>query len=114
MGLFLLLVAAACGSSDPPACNGKGSYSGAETCGKIKSAILAKCAGSGVVFDCDRYLANTSCSSSRRFCGEGVDKAVANVNGAVDCTAALKVQLGSYCFDRISTGRVSCARRRQT
>ena len=99
---FVILVAtfgAACGSSDPSACNGKGSYEGPDACGRLKSAIDAKCAASGASFDCDKYLANTSCRSTRKFCREGVDKAVSDVNAAPSCADALTVQLRSFCFD---------------
>jgi hypothetical protein len=88
----------ACGSSEPEACHGAGSYSGADTCAKLKAAIEAKCSGRAV-FDCEKYLAGTSCTPSRKFCREGVDRGVANVNGSADCSAALRVSLGSYCFD---------------
>jgi hypothetical protein len=94
-----LLVLAACGSSEPSACSGKGVYAGADVCSRLKSAIDAKCAGSNASFDCEKYFAQTSCRTSQRFCRDGVDKAVADVGATPSCADALTVQLRSHCFD---------------
>src|SRR5688572_22432972 len=72
-----LLCAPAC-SSDPDACNDKGSYAGSEGCEKMKRAFDAKCSAQNLSFNCDKYLEAASggrCSSRKRLCAEGVDQA---------------------------------------
>jgi hypothetical protein len=93
-----LVLSMACGSSDPEVCNGKGSYAGADACSKLKQSFEAKCSSQGLKFDCNQYFRATACSTSNRFCSEGVDKAVSDLGAAADCDAAQKLTLKTYCF----------------
>lgn len=93
IGLLSLSVVAflAC-SSDP--CSGGGSYSYAETCTKLTTAIQGKCAGATV--DCAGLL--KPCTSNDKVCKSSIDVGVANINAAADCDAAKLVTLNTTCF----------------
>ncbi len=91
---LLVVVLAAC-SSDPEECNSKGSYAGADTCGKLKAAWDAKCGAIGA-FDCAALLAGTACNPQKSFCKEGVDKLVSDVNAASADCAGIKANV--VCF----------------
>jgi hypothetical protein len=90
----VFVLVAACSSADPEACASKGSYAGADTCGKLKAAWDAKCSSLGV-FDCNALLAGTPCNPQKSFCKQGVDQLVTDVNAATDCAA---VKANVVCF----------------
>lgn len=102
LGTGLLLIACSSESTkataDPAECNGKGVYAAAEACDKFKAAFGGKCAGE--TFDCEKYFSQiTGCSNAKRKCREGIDKGVADLSAAVDCSAAKAVAAPLVCFD---------------
>jgi hypothetical protein len=94
--LLLFMLAACTSSSDPSACNGKGSYPGADTCARIKAAFDPKCPG--IPFDCVKFLEGSQCKAGDSFCTEGVDKAAADLTAAASCEGTSQVKVSLRCF----------------
>jgi hypothetical protein len=94
--LLLLLLSACTSSTEPSACNGKGSYAGADACARMKAAFDPKCPG--IAFDCVKFLEGTQCKAEDSFCSEGVDTAATDLSGAASCEATSQVNVSLRCY----------------
>src|SRR5512140_2531513 len=73
------------------------SYPAAEACRQVQEAFAAKCPGDPPLA-CERLFAG-DCSSTKRFCADGLDACVAEIKAASNCGNAGQVLCSFTCFE---------------